>query len=185
MGSIAPHCKTNAEKNMAEIQHLRQNSLATRLKLLLMAETKERGRYSSLEVDTGIPATTWRTWWNRGGAPGGQLVEAAGKKWPQFAFWLVTGHTDIRCGHDMPSLALAAKGYISNWPEDATVRSKDIKNGYSQQYLKLSVQLDGTETHTSVEGQLKVETLRIASTRRKEEIAKNFEIPLLFEQDLI
>lgn len=169
---------------MVEIQHLRKNSLATRLKLLLMAETKERGRYSSLEADTGIPAATWRTWWNRGGAPGGQLVEAAGKKWPQFAFWLVTGHTDIRCGHDMPSLAPAAKGYISNWPEEWTARSQAIKNGYCQQYLKLSTQIDGTETATDIEAQMRVEALRIASTRRREEIAKNFETPLAFEEDL-
>ena len=38
--------------------------------------------YSSLEANTDIPAATWRTWWNRGGVPGGQLVEAAAKTWP-------------------------------------------------------------------------------------------------------
>lgn len=113
------------------------------------------------------------------------MVEATAKTWPQFAFWLITGRTDVRCGHDMPPLALEAQGYISNWPEEATVRSKSIQNGYSQQYLKLSVQVEGTEDHTDVERQMKKEALRIASTRRKEEIAKNFEIPLLFEQDHI
>jgi hypothetical protein len=171
-------------KQAVEKQQLRQNSLSTRLKLLLMAETKERGRYSSLEVETGIPAATWRTWWSRGGSPGGQLVEAAAQKWPQFAYWLVTGHTDIRCGHDMPALAPEARGYISNWPEEATLRKKSIKNGYSQQYLKLSMQLEGNETASDVEAQMRTETLRIVSSRRLAEITENFKTKLDFE-DLV
>jgi len=168
----------------ADLQQLRQDSLATRLKLLLLAETKERGRYSSLEGMTGIPAATWRTWWNRGGAPGGQLVEAAAKQWPQFAFWLATGRTDVRCGHDMPQLADAAKGYISNWPEEGTWRKKSIKNGYGQQYLKLLMQVTGAETAGDIEHQMRIENLRIVSSRRVAEIVENFKTPLSFEEDL-
>ncbi|MFG6448963.1 hypothetical protein ACG0Z6_12045 [Roseateles sp. BYS180W] len=168
-----------------EVQQLRQKTLSARLKLLLIAETKERGRYSVLEGKTGIPAGTWRTWWNRGGAPGGHLVEAVAKNWPQFAYWLITGHTDVRCGHDMPSLADAAKGYISNWPEEGTLRNRGINSGYSQQYLKLSSQLDGTETpRSNVEHKMRIETLRVVSSRRLAEISENYKTPLSFEEDV-
>ncbi len=171
-------------EEVSDPQELRINSLAVRLKLLLLAETKERGRYSSLEANTDIPAATWRTWWNRGGVPGGQLVEAAAKTWPQFAFWLVTGHTDARCGHDMPSLAIDAQGYITNWPEEGVSRSRGLKNGYSQQYLKLSTQLDGTESPAhSIDDRMRIETLRIVSSRRLAEIAENFKTPMAFEID--
>lgn len=163
-----------------EVEQLRQDTLATRLKLLLLAETKERGRYSSLETDTGIPAATWRTWWNRGGAPGGLLVEAAAKRWPHFAFWLVTGNTDVRCGHDMPALAPAAKGYISNWPEEITLRNAGIESGYSQQYLKLLSQYK--EEATDVEAHIRKETLRMVSSRRLAEITGNFGVHLAFEE---
>ncbi|MBV8380031.1 MAG: hypothetical protein JO369_04605 [Paucibacter sp.] len=171
----------------AETQQLRQQSLSTRLKLLLLAETKDKGRYSWLEGQTGIPAATWRTWWTRGGVPGGQLVEAAALKWPQFAFWLVTGHTDVRCGHDMPSLAPEAQGYIDNGPEEGSLRIRRIKNGYSQQYLKLSTQTVEMEapqlrkTRNDVDVQMWRETLRIVSSRRLAEITENFKTPLLFE----
>ena len=174
---------SSKEPIVASATHpLRENSLSTRLKLLLLAETKDRGRYADLEVSSGISAATWRTWWNRGGAPNGSLVEATAKRWPQFAYWLVTGHTDIRCGHDMPALAPEARGYISNWPEEGSTRNRAIKNGYSQEYLKLSNQLDGTETASDVESVMKHEALRIASIRRKEEIARNFEVQMSFEE---
>jgi hypothetical protein len=161
---------------------LRTNCLSSRLKLLLLAETKERGRYSELEVFTGIPAPTWRTWWTRGSTPNGALVEAAAKQWPQFAFWLVTGSTDVRCGHEMPALAPEARGYISNWPEEATLRNKKISNRYGQTYLKLLVQIDDTERHTDVEHEIRWETLRTVASRREQEISNNFKVPLDFEE---
>jgi hypothetical protein len=166
----------------AEHHPLQVNCLSTRLKLLLLAETKERGRYSELEVFTGIPAATWRTWWTRGGTPNGALVEAAAKQWPQFAFWLVTGHTDVRCGHDMPNLAPAAQGYISNWPEEATARNKKISNKYGQTYLKLLVQINDVERTIDVEHEIRWETLRTVASRRAQEIAKNFAVPLDFDE---
>lgn len=175
--------KANSKQPVASAHHdLQQNCLGTRLKLLLMAETRERGRYSELEVFTGVPAATWRTWWTRGGAPSGGLVEAAAKQWPQFAFWLVTGNTDVRCGHDMPALAPIAQGYVSNWPEEATVRNKRISNEYSQTYLKLLVQVDDVEHTTNVEHELRWETLRTVASRRQQEIANNFKVPLDFEE---
>lgn len=171
-------------KQSVAVEHhpLQTNCLSTRLKLLLLAETKERGRYSELEVFTGIPAATWRTWWTRGGTPNGALVEAAAQHWPQFAFWLVTGCTDVRCGHDMPDLAPIAQGYISNWPEESTLRNKKLSNKYGRTYLKLLVQADDVERATDVEHEMRWDTLRTVASRRAQEIAKNFDVALDFEE---
>ena len=177
-----PKASAMQPDDMDEVAQLRQNTLSARLKLLLLAETKERGRYSSLEADTDIPAATWRTWWNRGGAPGGLLVEAAAKRWPRYAFWLVTGNTDVRCGHDMPDLAPAAIGYISNWPEESTLRVRKIHSEYSHQYLKLLTQYGDEGSH--VEHEIRKQTLRMVSSHRLAEITKNFGVALEFEQEV-
>ncbi len=84
----------------------------------------------------------------------------------------------------MPSLAIDAQGYITNWPEEGVSRSKSVKSGYSQQYLKLSTQLDGTESPAnSIDDRMRIETLRIVSSRRMAEIAENFKTPMAFEID--
>ncbi len=76
-----------------------ENNISDRLKLIVKAETPEKGRFPFLESHSGINAATWRTWWTRGAAPNGYLVEAAGLLWPQYAFWLATGLTDVCNGH--------------------------------------------------------------------------------------
>lgn len=163
---------------------LRQNTVAVRLKLVLLAMTPERGRFPSLEQKTGIPTATWRTWWTRGGTPSGLLLEAVGKLWPEYAYWLLTGHTDVRCGHDMPELDAGAKGYISNWPEETTLREKKIKTGYSREYFKVMQEIDAIEDTTEVSYQVKIASLRMISNRRKDELTANFSVKMAFETDL-
>ena len=161
---------------------LRDGDLASRLKLLLINKTPDRGRFSALETLTLIPAATWRTWWTRGAVPSGALVEAAAKCWPQHAYWLVTGKTDIRCGHDMPSTeGTAAQGYVSNWPESSCLLKPNIQTGFSHEYLKLTMELNENGDTQSASFQLKKDSLDSLAKRRKEEISKNFDIPLLLE----
>jgi hypothetical protein len=165
------------EKNLNQF---REKTLNTRMKQVLLAETTERGRYSSLEFLTGIPAPTWRTWWTRASSPNGLLVEAVAKAWPQYAFWMITGQTDIRCGHDMPKLSIEAQGYISNWPEEGSQRIKKIKSSYSKEYLKLLTQIsEGLQT---IEYEMKIANLHMLSVRRQKEIEENFQVPLAFEE---
>lgn len=164
---------------------LRENTLATRLKLILITQTKERGRFSLLEGLTGIPAATWRTWWMRGGTPSGSLVEAAAKNWPEFAYWLVTSTTDIRCGHDMPDMASTlAQGYVTNTPEESFARIQSIRSDFSKQYLKLTQEAVTDSEKDSVRKTINWASLRAITAKRKEEIASNFEIKLMYEQDL-
>lgn len=83
----------------SEVQWVGESNISDRLKLIVKAETPEKGRFPFLETHSGINAATWRTWWTRGAAPNGYLVEAAGLLWPQYAFWLATGLTDVCNGH--------------------------------------------------------------------------------------
>lgn len=173
---------TTSSENFDQV--LRENSVSTRLKLILIAETKERGRFSQLEGITGIPAATWRTWWTRGSVPSGALVEAVAKHWPHFAYWLVTGQTDVRCGHDMPNLqGTGAQGYISNWPEETTMREKAIRSDYSREYLKTAMELDEANKVSQVAYTLKSASLRLISEKRHQEISKNFDVKLSYEKD--
>ncbi|MFC0349666.1 hypothetical protein [Undibacterium danionis] len=75
------------------------------MKELISHKTTELKKYKELEELTGITAATWRSWWNRGSTPSGELIEAACKLWPNYAFWLVTGITDQYHGHDSPKLS--------------------------------------------------------------------------------
>lgn len=173
---------SNSAASDANDIRLRDGDLASRLKLLLLNKTPDRGRFSALETLTLIPAATWRTWWTRGAVPNGSLVEAAAKCWPQHAYWLVTGKTDIRCGHGMPSTeGTAAQGYVSNWPEADCLIKPNIQSGYSQEYLKLTVELDENGDTQSASFQLKKDSLDSLAKRRKAEICKNFDVPLLLE----
>ncbi|WP_155624801.1 hypothetical protein [Burkholderia vietnamiensis] len=61
--------------------------------------TDPRQRFKELSERTGISAESWKTFWNRGTKISGEMVEALGKAWPQYAFWLTTGITDQTHGH--------------------------------------------------------------------------------------
>lgn len=77
--------------------------LAERMKKLITCNTVELKKYKELEELTGITTATWRSWWNRGGAPSGEMIEAVSRIWPEYAFWLVTGISDPGHGHDLPN----------------------------------------------------------------------------------
>jgi len=162
---------------------LRDNTISTRMKLILLAETKDRGRFSFMEVNSNVPAATWRTWWTRGGAPNGVLLEAVAKLWPHYAYWLITGKTDIRCGHTAPSMAsiLATHGYFENWPEESSMPNDEIKNGYSKEYLKLTHEIDGVD-RSDVSFAIKMASLQMITGRRRQEISENFEVKLEYER---
>lgn len=112
----------DGEYNDADsLQKLRQElmapGIAARLKLLVLDQTPEKRRFPTLERLTGVKESTWRTWWQRGASPNGALVEGAARAWPEYAFWLATGLTDVDCGHRMPQPHLAVLGYLESYPE--------------------------------------------------------------------
>lgn len=80
------------------------NNLTDRMKTLVGLKTTELKKYKEMEELTGITAASWRSWWNRGGPPSGEMVEAVSAIWPEYAFWLVTGIDDYKHGHHAPTL---------------------------------------------------------------------------------
>ena len=158
------------------LEELRSDSISTRLKLVIYCNTKEKRRFPQLETLTGIPQATWRSWWKHGVVPSGALVEAVAKQWPEFAYWLVTGMTDIDCGHKMPDLHPIAQGYINNWPEggDGSQQNKDIKSDFSAQYFDVVKTLKNEAAHPE---RARYETLRnsfiFLRKRRLNEVNKN------------
>lgn len=79
-----------------------ENNIGTRLKLLIEAQTSEKGRFIELEKASGISYQTWRSWWQRDGAPSGQLIEACARMWPDYAYWLACSDTEPEYGNYAP-----------------------------------------------------------------------------------
>lgn len=77
-------------------------NLSERMRELIVFATDEYRRYKQLEITTGIQADTWKSWFHGRQRPTVEMIESAGKQWPQYAFWLTTGFTDIAHGHIAP-----------------------------------------------------------------------------------
>ncbi|MCW5119982.1 hypothetical protein B7L17_019800 [Burkholderia cenocepacia] len=83
--------------------------IADRMIAIVNAETPEGRRFKALEEFSQIPAVSWRKAYLRGQRPTAEMIEAVSQRWPQYAFWLVTGITDPERNHIAP--ATAASGY--------------------------------------------------------------------------
>ena len=70
------------------------SAINVRLRLLVDREAPTNRRFAYMEQLTGVPGAVWAAWWRKGGAPGGVLIEAAGRAWPEFVLWLCTGSAD-------------------------------------------------------------------------------------------
>lgn len=97
---------------------MQKNNIGTRLKALIESQTNEKGRFNELEEQCGISYQTWRSWWHREGVPNGQLIEAAAKLWPNYAYWLATGDSEPEYGNYAPKTATSpfvARGEPKKW----------------------------------------------------------------------
>ncbi len=80
-------------------------NLSSRLKAVVEEKTTEYRRFKQLEDLTVIPADTWKSWYHGRQRPTAEMIEAAGRKWPEYAFWLTTGISDPDYGHVAPGSA--------------------------------------------------------------------------------
>lgn len=100
-------------------------SIATiedRFVLLLKAQQAIAGRgfWERLAEQTGVPAQRWRNAFDRRQRPTSELIETAGRLWPQHAFWLITGITDAANGHVAPMTAVAFPEHFYGQGDAAT-----------------------------------------------------------------
>lgn len=78
-------------------------ALSDRVVAVINATTAESRRFKELEELTGIAAVSWRQTYQKRQRPTAEMIEAIAKKWPQHAFWLVTGIPDPDYGHVAPA----------------------------------------------------------------------------------
>lgn len=64
-----------------------------------------KGYWQRLEAQTGVKSSKWRLLASGKQKVTPELIEAAARLWPQYAFWLATGITDVANGHTAPETA--------------------------------------------------------------------------------
>ncbi|USP49139.1 hypothetical protein [Alcaligenes faecalis] len=89
-----------------------------------------RGFWKALAEGTGISADRWRKVFERKQRPTTDILAAIGARWPQHAFWVMTGITDAVNGHIAPTTA-------TTYPERAHVSDQP-----STDYFRASIALN-------------------------------------------
>jgi hypothetical protein len=78
-------------------------TLDTRIRLLIACITNYKADWKKLEVETDISAEKWRQYIRGSTKASIEMAEALALKWPQYAFWLITGVSDEKHGHLAPN----------------------------------------------------------------------------------
>jgi hypothetical protein len=76
--------------------------LRDRLNAITAQQLGGRGRFKQLADVSGIGMDSWKNTWHNKQRPTTEMVQFVARAWPQYAFWLATGVTDARHGHQAP-----------------------------------------------------------------------------------
>ena len=71
---------------------------------IIERETDSHRKFKQFEELTGVSATKWQNLGQGKQRANDEMIEAIGNRWPQYAYWLVTGKTDEEHGHTSPIL---------------------------------------------------------------------------------
>lgn len=71
---------------------------------IIERETQSHRKFKHFEEITGIGASKWQSLCQGKQRANEEMIEAIGNRWPQYAYWLVTGKTDEEHGHTSPIL---------------------------------------------------------------------------------
>jgi len=80
--------------------------IGARLRELISAKTIERIRYVQMKETTGISVDIWKNFWFNRKKPDAEMIESVARAWPEYAYWLATGATDLKHGHICPVNAI-------------------------------------------------------------------------------
>jgi hypothetical protein len=75
-----------------------------RINEIISFATEPHKKYKSFENLTGIKAKTWQNIAEGRQHANDEHLQAIASKWPEFAYWLLTGKTDEEHGHTSPIL---------------------------------------------------------------------------------
>lgn len=87
------------------------SALRDRLVALICARVPEKGRFRTLAAKSQLTEDAWRGMWYDRQRASVFMIEFAAREWPECAFWLATGITDLRHGHVAPA-------GVDQFPED-------------------------------------------------------------------
>jgi hypothetical protein len=91
-------------------------SVAKRLRILISHEVNDRTRYLSLQEKTRIKSDVWKNFWFERREADTYMLEAISRSWPEYAYWLATGSTDVLNGHMAPKseMMIEQKSFTEN-----------------------------------------------------------------------
>lgn len=92
----------NAVTNSTEIPEVLWPNLAERARFVIATKTPDRGRFRALADASGISADTWKSFWYGRQRATEEMLSYVCCEWPEMAFWVATGLTDLRHGHVSP-----------------------------------------------------------------------------------
>lgn len=72
-------------------------------------ETESYRKFKHFEELTGISARKWQNLAQGKQRANEEMIEAIGNRWPQYAYWLVTGKVDDARNHTSPILERIAE----------------------------------------------------------------------------
>lgn len=78
------------------------STVEDRLIFILLEDGEPRGWWKTFEERTGISSKRWKNVISGYQRATSDMLAAASKCWPQYAFWLMTGLTDSAAGHIAP-----------------------------------------------------------------------------------
>lgn len=123
-------------------------SAKDRLRLLIESMAPEKGRFGYLASIGGGSAESWKAFWHGRQRPTCDMLEAAARQWPEFAFWLITGITDQQNGHHAPQTA-------DTYPEPLCYPREQAKRYFALALSMKRIQEAGLESPTTASQELK------------------------------
>jgi hypothetical protein len=116
-------------------------TLDTRIQLLIGCVTMHKPDWKKLEIETEIPAEKWRQYTRGSTKASLDMTEALAAKWPQYAFWLITGVSDEKHGHHAPDPTFSFPGF-DGLNEFEDIETKQIPRfARTTEYFKLAAKL--------------------------------------------
>lgn len=98
-----------------------------------LGQFARKGFWSMLSAHSTVTSGRWRNFFSGQQKAAPDMIEAAAKLWPQYAFWLATGITDGCNGHVAPTTAVT-------FPE-RFYGEDDLSSSYFRQSISLNTEL--------------------------------------------
>lgn len=103
------------------------------------------GVWERLGEQTGIPAQRWRNVMSGRQKATIAMVEALAKRWPQYAFWLTTGITDVANGHRAPVNAVTYPERVQTDDDWSASYFRSAISLFAKLYREAGVDIDNEE----------------------------------------